>query len=45
MNNLVNCVGFEVIMAVVMNVAIFWYIAACSPYINLLHAGFLFGSF
>jgi hypothetical protein len=44
-------VGFEVLTVVVMNVAIFWDIAPCSPYFNrcfgghLLHAGFLLSWF
>jgi hypothetical protein len=40
-------VGFEVLTAVVMNVAIFCDIAPCRPYVpsHLLHAGFLLSSF
>jgi hypothetical protein len=32
--NVCTVVGFEVITAVVVNVAIFWDIAQCSPYVN-----------
>jgi hypothetical protein len=32
-------VGFEVITAVVMSVAIFWNIAQCSPYVNQRFGG------
>jgi hypothetical protein len=32
--NVIYIVGFEVLTAVVMNVAIFWDIVPCSPYVK-----------
>jgi hypothetical protein len=37
--NDLKLVGFEVLTAVVMNVAIFWDIAPCSPYVNQRFGG------
>jgi hypothetical protein len=54
--NKIRNVGLQVLTAIVMNIATFWDIAPCSPYVNrrfgqmflpshLLHAGSLLGSF
>jgi hypothetical protein len=38
-NKLYSPVGFKVLTAVVMNVAIFWNIAPCIPYVSLCFGG------